>query len=458
MGALAIVEAAIEQVRSVAALAPPEQVSGPDARAMVEALARLEKAAGGARALYAATVAATGAYRERGDTDPARWLSQVTGEPVGRARQTLETAEALAETPSLRAALLSGEVSLPQVQLAAPAALGDPAAEEQLLQAAKGGTFTELATLATRTARAKTGEAEAQERERRLQARRYCRTFTPPEGGLRLEAHLPTADGARVKAVLDALTAQVFAEARQVDRREPIERYRADALVRAMAGGRDGVRVRALLRGDAAALRRGRLEPGEVCEIAGVGTISLRAAHELLGEALCHVVVHDLVDVVAVSRQTRVRTFAQEIALMERDPLCVVPGCAVAAPLQVDHWRRDYAKGGRTALDNLCRLCPEHHAMKTHRGWRLLGGPGAWRFLGPDDPGDGAAQAPATDPSGRAPTPPRGRTGTTPTPASPRAPGNEAPPDSPNAGPRAGPRAGATRNGKDPPPPLPLAG
>ena len=55
-------------------------------------------------------------------------------------------------------------------------------------------------------------------------------------------------------------------------------------------------------------------------------------------------------------------------------------------PLEIDHKDTDYAKGGETRIDNLARLCPYHHHQKTYRGWRLEGGPGQWRFVGPDPP------------------------------------------------------------------------
>jgi len=55
-------------------------------------------------------------------------------------------------------------------------------------------------------------------------------------------------------------------------------------------------------------------------------------------------------------------------------------------PLEIDH-RTDFAKGGPTSLDNLARLCPFHHDLKTHKHWKLEGGPGNWRFERPDPPG-----------------------------------------------------------------------
>ena len=41
---------------------------------------------------------------------------------------------------------------------------------------------------------------------------------------------------------------------------------------------------------------------------------------------------------------------------------------------------------GPTELDNLVRMCPEHHALKTFGGWRLEGTPGNFRWVPPAHP------------------------------------------------------------------------
>jgi hypothetical protein len=37
-------------------------------------------------------------------------------------------------------------------------------------------------------------------------------------------------------------------------------------------------------------------------------------------------------------------------------------------------------------MDNIARLCHHHHQLKTHKGYRLIGGPGHWQFLAPAQP------------------------------------------------------------------------
>jgi hypothetical protein len=151
-------------------------------------------------------------------------------------------------------------------------------------------------------------------------------------------------------------------------------------------GGRPGTRGTVLIRVDLDALRRGSTGEGELCEIPGVGPIPVSHARDRLGEDLVYLLVTNGVDVTTVCRVGRHIPESLRVAIVERDPCCVVPGCGVRQGLETDHWRVEYAKGGRTSLDNLCRLCTHHHRLKTHQGWRLTGGPGRWEFVAPTSP------------------------------------------------------------------------
>jgi hypothetical protein len=142
------------------------------------------------------------------------------------------------------------------------------------------------------------------------------------------------------------------------------------------------------LRADLAALRRGHTEAGEVCEIPGVGPVPVAVARELMGEAFVKRVITDGVDVTTVCHLGRAIPAHLRSALEERDPVCVVPGCDVAHGLEIDHRIVPFAEGGPAALWNLARLCHQHHYLRTHQGFRLEGGPGAWEWRpsGPDPP------------------------------------------------------------------------
>ncbi|MGL4176263.1 MAG: HNH endonuclease [Dermatophilaceae bacterium] len=70
----------------------------------------------------------------------------------------------------------------------------------------------------------------------------------------------------------------------------------------------------------------------------------------------------------------RRRTYRPRKALAQkiraRDRHCRFPGCSVPAPrCHLDHVIR--YPDGPTTEDNLCALCPTHHAFKHHAGWTL---------------------------------------------------------------------------------------
>ena len=146
------------------------------------------------------------------------------------------------------------------------------------------------------------------------------------------------------------------------------------------------------LRVDLAALRRGSLGRGEVCEIPGVGPVPLETARSLMGDAITKVVIANGVDVTTICNLGRYIPASFKSALIERDRTCVVPGCDVAYGLEFDHWRTSFAAGGTVSLDNLARLCGHHHYQRTHKGFRLSGGPGQWRW-DPPSPTPGGAFA-----------------------------------------------------------------
>jgi hypothetical protein len=137
---------------------------------------------------------------------------------------------------------------------------------------------------------------------------------------------------------------------------------------------------------EAEALRRGTTHTGEICEIDGIGPVSVEAATELIGESALHYVIREGFDIKTVTKSTRDAGIALEVALLVRDRTCGVPHCAKHLGLETDHREVDFEDDGPTALDNLVRLCPEHHALKTYGGWRLEGSPGHWKWIAPAHP------------------------------------------------------------------------
>ncbi len=111
--------------------------------------------------------------------------------------------------------------------------------------------------------------------------------------------------------------------------------------------------------------------------------MSVAAAGELLGEGALRYVIKEGFDIKTVTRSSRSIANAVHAALLVRDRTCCVPGCGKRLGLERDHVFIDYGDDGPTELDNLVRMCPEHHALKTFGGWRLLGAPGHFTWVAP---------------------------------------------------------------------------
>jgi 5-methylcytosine-specific restriction endonuclease McrA len=67
---------------------------------------------------------------------------------------------------------------------------------------------------------------------------------------------------------------------------------------------------------------------------------------------------------------------------------CLVVGGGCDNPtnkfLQIDHVV-PLAQGGRTEIGNTWRICTHHH-LKTYFSWKVVGEPGNWDLVPPDDP------------------------------------------------------------------------
>lgn len=362
---------AIESLDEQMAALCVAEVPVPMADRLAATLARHERIVADLRTALVRRVTASGHHEASGRRDAVTHLAQLTGVSRGKAKATLDLAERVAKLPGVEDAVRSGEISTDQARVIASAAEADPEATDELISAAREQPMGQLRLTAARKERSARGEEHLEAKERRVHERRYCRTWTPRDGGLRLEAWVTASEGAKLLAALDTKTAALL---KKFD--EGPERLQADALVALVTGER--VRTDVSVRVDAAALVRGAVEGDEVCEMPGVGPVSVRVARALLGDAFLTFLVRKGTDVSTVTSTTRVIPRTVRKALEDRDPCCVVPGCGATYHLEIDHWRIDFEKTGPTELDNLCRLCSVHHRQKTNGIIRLCGGPGRW--------------------------------------------------------------------------------
>ncbi|HEY3671837.1 MAG TPA: hypothetical protein VGN51_12955 [Acidimicrobiia bacterium] len=378
---------AVEQVRRLVGALEPERFAGPDARAVAELFGELERLAGGGKALAARQVVATNAWRGVGaHRDAAAWLSSATGTTVGAARATLNASTKLTELPATEAAVRAGELSGVQMEAVAGAASIVPEVEAQLLESARHDGVRGLRIACDRVKAAASNDA-AQRYERACEAR-AVRHWVDAEGAGRIDVRGPLDVTSKMMAALRPYERELFKAARRSGVRERPEALAFDALSRALAapaGSRAKVQTEHVVRVDHAALVRGSVEPGEVCEIAGVGPIPVHVASRLLDDSFVKAVLVDGVDVLAVSHIGRSIPAHLRTALEELYQQCVIGGCEVREHLENDH-NLPVEFHGPTALWNLGRLCGHHHEHKHRHNLRLVGEGTRQRFVPADDP------------------------------------------------------------------------
>jgi hypothetical protein len=376
------VRRAIDALKSTARALDPACVDGHDAAALLDVVSEGERVCGAMKALLARRVEETKVWRESGHRSAAHWIADATGETVGTATRTLETARALDALPETDAAFRAGELSETQAAEITNAAGADPSAESALLETAAA---TSVKGLRDRCRQVRAGaEADDQGWARRLHVERRAHEWTDPDGAYRLDARLAPDAGARFSSAWRAHVDRIFHDARRAGRREPRAAYAADALVAlATEGPCKPVEVRVTI--DSSALSRGHTEPGERCEIERVGPVPVTTARALLDDASVAVIVRDGDDITAVSSPNRTIPTKLRRALEARYPTCGVKACANDQFLEIDHIVA-VEDHGPTELANLWRICTHHHALKTHWDWKVIGEPGSWDLAPPDDP------------------------------------------------------------------------
>jgi hypothetical protein len=360
---------AVDALKATACGFDPLCVEGRDAAELLAVVSEGERVCAAMKSLLARRVEETKVWREGGHRSAAHWVAEATGETVGAATRTLETARALEQLPETDAAFRAGELSVTQAAEITSAAIADPGAEAALLATAARTSVKGLRD----DARLVRAGAEADDRAwaRRLHVERRAYKWSDPDGAFCFNGRMAPDAGARFDSAWEAHIDRVFRDARCAGRHEPRAAYAADALVAlATEGPCKPVEVRVTV--DSAALARGHTEAGERCEITGVGPVPVTMARALLDDAAVAVMTKTGDDVTAVSSPKRTIPMKLRRALEARYPKCGVPGCANDQSLEIDHVV-PLEEHGRTELDNLWRLCSHHHRLKTYGGWIVVG-------------------------------------------------------------------------------------
>jgi hypothetical protein len=358
-----------KQLADLVAEFEPRLLGGAGARRMLDLFSEIKRLASAGETLAATRVAETESWRDGADRSAAHWLARRTGTSVGEAQAKLDTAAKLAELPVTSEAWRAGRLSDQQVRHIADGATADPRAEHDLLELVGRESLKELQTESRRAQAVDDEEG----RQARIHRRRNLRVWSEPDGTFRLNLSTTAVAGSQILTALAPFKDAAYEHARADGRRESYDAYAADALLamaNAAAGAGESVRsnVKAILVVDVAALKRGRVEHGETCEIRGVGPVSVPEARKLLPDATLAVIVKDGVDIQNVTHLKRRTTAHQRTVLEYLGLVCCEQGCD-RTDIEIDHTIA-WAITHHTRIDELAARCHFHHKEKTRREQR----------------------------------------------------------------------------------------
>ncbi len=350
----------------------PARVSGSEAVALVEVLARGEKVCAAARARAAARVEESGAFRARGHRSGAEWLARTMGTSPREANTAIETVKTIEGLAATREAFAAGRISEAQAAKVAMAATADPSAEAGLLEVAEQADWRSLKEQVRRVLLDAEVDREALH-ERQHQARELHH-WIDDEGMVAGRFRLPPDVGAPLVNRLDAQTDREYRRAWREGGREPRAAYAADALVKLLSNGGSGSRSRAdvVVVVDLDVLRRGHAHEGERSHIPGVGPLPVDVVSRIASDAFLKGVLVEGCEIKKVKHFGR-RIRAEVRTALELGPapeldgaVCVDEGCGRRDGLQWDH-DDPLAHHGSTAYHNLKARCRPHHRDKTER-------------------------------------------------------------------------------------------
>jgi HNH endonuclease len=392
-------EAALANVQQLVREARPRSTSGNQAMAIVAAFTEIERAAASGVALFTPRVVEAGSFAKAGHGSAHDWLGSLSGMSAAKAKGRLAAAERAAADSKLTEALHGSELSTDQLGVVTSLAAEVPEATGSLLDLIdQGGSQQELTDTASRLRAAKRSRETECVRRDRVHSQRHFRWRQDESGGIRGEFYCDEIAWARVAPRLEAEATRRWkvaggsgGEAGAGASRDSLAAHRVDGFITLLAGSGpagagSATKVETLVIVDAAGLRRGTTEGDEICEVEGIGPVSVLAATELLTEGGLRYLVKEGFDIKTVTKRTRDIARCIDLALIVRDRTCARPGCGNRLGLERDHRKVDYQDHGPTELDNLVRLCPECHALKTFGGWRLEGTPGKWKWIAPKSP------------------------------------------------------------------------
>jgi hypothetical protein len=376
----------VARARDACGRLDPVAVSLAEVPAVFDAVAELERLAGGAVLRLAARYEEAGVWKRNGARSPEEDLARKTGTGTSRARRKLGTSKRLRSQPRTDDAVRRGGLSPDQADEVSEGAGVAPDAEDDLLDTAQKRPLHDLRRkVAEERAKA---DRDREERARRLHKARSVRRWDDADGMGNLLLRLPAEQMREVDAALKPRIDRTFADARDAGRMEPVEAYTADVVrdlllsrpdgggsTGSSSSGRQAVRPdkKVIARIDVEALNRGRVEGDEICEIAGVGPVAVSAVRRLLSDAFLTLVFERGEDVVHVTHLGRQVTARQRTALEARG--CRCERCGSTHLLDIDH-NQGWALTHDTRVEDLSWACWHCHDLKTRHDLIFAGDTG----------------------------------------------------------------------------------
>lgn len=374
--------AALEVLASQVGLLDASCVSSDGARRLLALFVRGESICAAGKTVVARRVETSNAHEGTGHRDAASFVAAHAKVSVGDARSLLATGRRLESLDATACSFRSGALSSAQVTEVARGASVSSSSESALLDLARRDSLSVLQRERARLESVASG-LEAQRADFAHRRSTRCLRVKSEGSMVSIWGRFTTEDWAPVQVLLSEKRSEIFRRARKNNEHESFDASMADALCEIATSGSRKPKATVNVLVDHAALRRGYVEPGEQCEIPGVGPISVDTAKALVKDCWLNVLVTKGVDVTTVASESRYIPPPIKRALSTRNQKCSIRGCDTTAGLEVDH-RRPFKDQGPTSLENLALLCRFHHQLKTHKGYQLRGPTGDYELVSPD--------------------------------------------------------------------------
>ncbi len=291
-----------------------------------------------------------------GGRDVAAAVSTSTKISPRAAREQILVARVVGKLPAAGDALANGSVSIEHLRLLKTVAQHPDALT--LVELAKSQSAREFASTVAKFELAN-HQADVRDRQKRNRSVSY---FRADHGCVGVRAVLTPLEGEEFRNRLTAVADRqwrarhpVRAEVLRGNDDEPYPSRLADALM-SLIRGEDAVataKPAVVVSIDAATLE---------AEVVGGEPIALGDAFEMAARADLYACIRTTEGaILEFGRNRRLASVLQRLALIVRDKTCVYPGCDAHWTRTEAHHVREYEHGGSTDIDNLARVCPQHH-------------------------------------------------------------------------------------------------